>query len=195
MPGVCDKHFVFAVEGLGIGEYIKVIFLFCIFSQVGISMIYRIAGSYNVLLIITVTIMIGTTGILLDQFRFLIDNYKMDFIPGEISLEENIVILVAAFGVFLEHHRWLLNKVHPQGIPEDVDRFDQYVQEVGVYLILVAIFMEGADLSFLALNKFGLDFPCLKFAEVTVLFLANILALLICGSFGLRLFRHPIQHQ
>jgi uncharacterized membrane protein len=105
-------------------------------------------------------------------------------------MEENIIILIAAFGVFLEHRRWLLDRMYPDSMPESVDVFDRYSHDIGVFLILTAIFMESVNLLFLALNNWGIDFPGLKYAEITLLFAANLIAIATIGLFGSRLLRN-----
>ena len=120
-------------------------------------MFFRFAGSYFALVLITISVLIGVTGVMTNQIQFLITNIDLEFIPSEIGLEEEIVILIAAFGVFLEHRYWLLDRLYPDGIPADVKTFDQYTHEFGVFLILLAIFMEATDLGFLALNNWVLN--------------------------------------
>ncbi len=122
-----------------------------------------------------------------DQISFLITNHDLNFIPGEIGLEEGITILIATFGVFLEHRCWLLERLYPDGLPGAVEQFDDFAHDIGLYLILIAIVIEAHDILFLALNKWGLDFPGLKYTEITMLFASNLLALAIIVFFGWRL--------
>ena len=46
--------------------------------------------------------------------------------------------------------------------------------------------MESADLLFLALNSWGIEFVGLKYVEVAILFAANLLAVVTVALFGLR---------
>ena len=109
-------------------------------------MIYRLAGSRFTLLLINFSILIGTAGMVTMQVEFLTTNYQLNFIPAEVGIEENIAILIAAFGVFLEYRRWLLDRIYPDAIPDSVYQFDRYSRDIGVILILIAIFMESAGL-------------------------------------------------
>jgi len=79
-------------------------------------MFYRIAASRPTLYLITLCILIGAAGIMTDQVEFLINNYNLDFIPGEVELEANIAILIAAFGVFLERLGWLAERAGEIGV-------------------------------------------------------------------------------
>lgn len=153
-------------------------------------MIYRIAGHHYTLIIIALSIMTGIAGVMTEQVKFLIDNAHLNFIPGEIQLEGNIVILVAAFGVFLEHRGYLLEKMYPGGAPDTVGQFDDYSHHIGVMFILVAIAMEALDLLFLAFNKWGFTSPVLQFSEIAVLFVANVMAFAMLIHFGLKTLRH-----
>ena len=152
-------------------------------------MIYRLAGSRFTLLLITFSILIGTAGMVTNQVEILTTNYQLNFIPTEVEIEENIAILIAAFGVFLEYRRWLLDRIYPDAIPDSVDQFDRYSRDIGVVLILIAIFMESADLLFLALNSWDIEFAGLKYAEVALLFAANLVAIVTVALFGLRTLR------
>jgi hypothetical protein len=152
-------------------------------------MIYRLSGSNVTLLLITLSILVGAAGVMTDQVKFLLTSHSMDFIPTEVGLEENIAILIAGFGVFLEHRRWLLERIYPNGIPDPVDQFDRYAHDMGVLLILIAIFTEAADLLFLALNSWGFDMIWLKYFEISVLFAANILAVGAVATFGTKLMK------
>jgi len=152
-------------------------------------MIYRLSGSNFTLILITLSIIIGATGVMTDQVKFLLTSHSMNFIPAEVGMEENIAILIAGFGVFLEHRRWLLERIYPDGIPDTVDAFDRYAHDMGVLLILIAIFTEAADLLFLAFNSWGLDMNWLKYFEIGVLFAANILAVGTVATFGVKLLK------
>ena len=108
-------------------------------------MIYRLAGSQATLIAITLSILVGATGIVTEQLGFLTENLHMNFIPQEVGLEENIAILVAGFGVFLEHRRWLLDRndspwypsltLFRQKAPSDwtsvIDRVIEYLDSKG----------------------------------------------------------------
>ena len=152
-------------------------------------MIYRLAGSHFTLALITISILIGCAGVMTEQVVFLKSNYHMNFILDEIELETNIVILIAAFGIFLEYRHWLLERNYPDGIPEDIDKFDKNSHDISVLLILIAILAESVDLFFIALNHWGIAFTVLKYTEISILFFANITAIALIGIFGLRLLR------
>jgi len=152
-------------------------------------MIYRLAGSHFTLHLITLSILIGIIGIMTEQFEFLITNHHLNFIPAEVGMEDNISVLVASLGIFLESRRWLLDRIYPNTIPESIDQFDRYSQGIGVFLILIAIAIESADLFFLALNKWNIESAGLKYLEISVLSAANLLALTIVTLFGLRSIR------
>ncbi len=139
-------------------------------------MVYRLAASKSALFTFSFFILLGVAGIMTEQIRFLVDNHQMDFIPGEIDLEEDIAILLAAFGVFLEHRFWLLERVYPDGVPEPIREFDIYGQRFGIYLILIAVLIECLDMAFLAMNIWGLDNSGVKYLEICLLFAGNIVA-------------------
>jgi hypothetical protein len=149
-------------------------------------MIYRIAGSQNMVLFTSLAILFGTSGIMVEQFKFLAEHHHLNFIPGEVALEENIVILIACFGVFLEHRRYLLNKIYETNIPGFIEQFDQYSHNMGVMFIMIAILIEALDLCFLALNKYRIDFPGLKYFEILLLFVINIMASILLFIVGLK---------
>ena len=149
-------------------------------------MIYRLTGSHLTLQLISLSVLIGTAGIMTDQIKFLTTNHKLNFIAAEVSMEENIAILIAAFGVFLEYRHWLLDRKFPDGIPDAVHNFDRYAHDVGVTLILIAIFIEATSLFFLAFSSWGVEFSGLKYLEVAMIFVANISAVLIISRFGIR---------
>ena len=152
-------------------------------------MIYRFSASPLALILITLSILIGSAGIMTDQVRFLLANHNLNFLPDEIGMESNIVILIAGFGVFLEHRRWLLERIYPDGIPEPVDLFDKYSHDIGVLLILIAILMESADILFLAFNTWGLEMTWLKYVEISTLFFMNIVAVCVVAVFGFKLVK------
>lgn len=156
-------------------------------------MLYRAAGNQYTLLFITFSILLGTAGIMTKQIHFLTDNFGLDFIPAEINLEENIAILVAAFGVFLEHRSYLLVKIYPEGIPENIKKFDVYSHNIGVMFIFVAIFVVALDLFFLALNTWGIEFPALKYWEITILFCINGMTALMFVMFFLKACREAVR--
>ncbi len=150
-------------------------------------MIYRIAGSHLTLGCITLSILLGTCGIMTQQVEFLIENHHLNFIPAEIVLEDDIAILIAAFGVFLEHRGYLLKKVYPDGAPYTIERFDVYAHDFGVMLILIAILIVALDLAFLAFSTWGITFASLKYIEILALFAANVLVTIMMLVFTYRL--------
>jgi len=151
-------------------------------------MIYRIAGSHYTLLIVTLGILLGSAGIMTSQIEFLIENHHLNFIPREVELEDNIALLLAAFGVFVEHRRYLLNIIYEDAIPERIDMFDQYSHNIGVLFILVAVLLVALDLLFLAFNTWGIIFPALKFIEILILFLINLMGFGMLITFGAKSF-------
>jgi len=153
-------------------------------------MLYRIAASRLTLHLITICILVGAAGILTDQVEFLLANYQLDFIPGEVELEANIAILIAAFGVFLERLGWLSEWAVAMGMEAFAsDALNRDAHDVGNALILIAIFMEAVNLLVLALDTWGLASPGMKFVEVGLLFAANVFAMIVSGLFGLRALR------
>jgi hypothetical protein len=152
-------------------------------------MIYRIAGSHFALIFITLGIMTVSAGLMTEQIEYLASNYGLDFIPNEIAMEGNIVILIACFGVFLEHRHYLLEKIYQDRIPEAVDRFDRYSHHVGVMFIMVAILIEFLDLLFVSMNSWGISGSWFKFIEIAVLFSANLLTFTMLVIFGLWSFK------
>jgi len=140
---------------------------------------YKISCSVSVLIVMAVGVLIGVSGIMSEQVEFLLHNYKINFVPTEISLEEDIVVLVAAFGVFLEHRCYLINKAYPIDIPKSVELIDKYSHKIGIFLILLAVFMEMIDLLFLAVNNWGMSFLTLNFIEVSILFSLNVIVSII----------------
>lgn len=149
-------------------------------------MIYRIAGGHMTLVFITICILLGSAGIMTEQIQFLAANHHLNFIPTEVSLEENIAILIAAFGVFLEHRCYLLRRIYPDGIPDTVEQFDQYSHNIGVMFILVAIVIVAIDLLFLALDTWGINLSVLKYVEISILFSINLIAALMLVVFGFK---------
>lgn len=132
----------------------------------------------------TAAIIIGLSGIMTDQLRFLFENHHMNFIPTEIELEESVAILVASFGAFLEYRRWLLEKVYEGNIPRDIEAFTRDSYDTGILMILLAVSMESINLFFLALNTWGLGFPGLKYLEICIMFFLNLTALFLAIHFG-----------
>ncbi|MGB0681138.1 MAG: hypothetical protein ACPGOV_00425 [Magnetovibrionaceae bacterium] len=149
-------------------------------------MFYRLAGSHRGLLLITLIILIGLTGMMSDQIRFLAENHHMNFIPGEVEVEAGINVLIAAFGVFLEHRNWLLSQIYGDQVPKVVADYDQYCLDTGVLFIILAILIECADVLFLAANNWGLDGPAISYAEIAVLFVCNLGLLVAVLRFFLR---------
>ena len=74
----------------------------------------------------------------------------------------------------------------PDGIPDAVHNFDRYAHDVGVILILIAVFIEAASLFFLALNGWGVESAGRKYAEVAMLLTANVSAVLMIARFEFR---------
>jgi hypothetical protein len=152
-------------------------------------MMYRLAASRSALVLFIVVIFLGVAGIMTEQISFLLASHQLDFVPAEISMEEDIAILLAAFGVFLEHRFWLLDKIYPNGVPEPAKKFDLYAQHVGILLIMIAVFIECFDMLFLAFNTWGFSNAGLKYLEVTFLFVCNTVAVLSLVKFGHETFR------
>lgn len=136
-------------------------------------MVYRLFGNHFALIFVTLGIMVVGAGAMTEQVTFLAAHLETDFIPSEVEMEGNIVILLACFGVFLEHRRYLLAKIYPDGLPEPVKRFDNSSHHIGVMFILVAIVTEFLDLLFLALNSWGFVSAGIRFAEIATLFTIN----------------------
>ncbi|MGB0670638.1 MAG: hypothetical protein ACPGNT_04025 [Rhodospirillales bacterium] len=149
-------------------------------------MFYRLAGSHLGLLLMTAIILVGFAGMMTDQLRFLIENAHLNFIPEEISLEEDINVLIAAFGVFLEHRGWLLGRIYGEAIPLRLQAYDRYCHDTGVLYIVMAILLECADVLFLAANNWGLDGAGMKYAEIATLFVCNLAIAAAVLDFGRR---------
>lgn len=152
-------------------------------------MVYRCLGHYFTLVLVTLGVMIVDAGIMKEQITFLIGHIETNFIPTEVEMEGNIVILLACFGVFLEHRHYLLEKVYPNGLPESVDQLDRSSHHVGVMFIFIAILTELLNLLFLTLNSWGVVSTGLKFAEISVLFSINAAAFLYLGAFAVRILK------
>ncbi len=110
----------------------------------------------------------------------------MNFIPAEVNLEDDIAILLAAYGVFLEHRRYLLDMIYKDGLPPAIEAFDDYSHQFGVLMILVAVLLVALDLLFLALSTWGITFLSLKYLEISLLFLINLLAFAMLANYGRR---------
>lgn len=136
-------------------------------------MIYRWFGNHFTLVFLTLGIMVVGAGTMTEQITFLSAHLDTNFIPTEVEMEGNIVILLACFGVFLEHRRYLLAKIYPDGLPEPVQRFDHASHHIGVMFILIAIVTEFLDLLFLALNSWGFVSSAVQFTEIATLFAIN----------------------
>lgn len=136
-------------------------------------MIYRLFGNHFALVILTLGIMVVGAGAMTEQVRYLTAHIETNFIPAEVAMEGNIVILLACFGVFLEHRRYLLAKIYPNGLPDSVEQFDRSSHHVGVMFILIAIVTEFLDLFFLALNSWGFVSTGIQVAEIATLFVIN----------------------
>lgn len=136
-------------------------------------MVYRIFGNHFTLVFVTLGIMVVGAGAMTEQVTYLAAHLESDFIPAEVQMEGNIVILLACFGVFLEHRRYLLAKIYPDGLPDAVERFDRSSHHIGVMFILIAIITEFLDLLFLALNSWGFVSAGIRFAEIATLFAIN----------------------
>ena len=107
-------------------------------------MFYRWFGDLFTPVFVTLGIMVVDAGAMTEQIVFLIAYLETDFIPAEVEMEGNIVILFACFGVFLEHRRYLLDKIYPDGLPGSVEQFDHASHHIGVMCILVAIVADGS---------------------------------------------------
>ena len=136
-------------------------------------MFYRWFGNHFTLVFVTLEIMVVGAGAMREQIVFLIAHLETNFIPAEVEMEGNIVILLACFGMFLGHRRYLLDKIYPDGLPESVEQFDHASHHFGVMFILVAIVVEFLDLFFLALNSWGIVLPTVQFVEIAMLFAIN----------------------
>jgi len=135
--------------------------------------IYRLFGNHFALVFVTLGIMVVGAGAMTEQITFLAAHLDTNFIPSEVQMEGNIVILLACFGVFLEHRRYLLAKIYPNGLPDSVEQFDESSHHIGVMFILIAIITEFLDLFFLALNSWGVVSTRVQFAEIATLFAIN----------------------
>ena len=151
--------------------------------------IYRVFGNHFALVFVTLGIMFVGAGTMTEQVRFLAAHLQTDFIPSEVEMEGNIVILLACFGVFLEHRRYLLAKIYPDGLPDAVDRFDRSSHHIGVMFILIAIITEFLDLLFLTLNSWGFVSTGIRFAEIATLFAINATTFVCLAVFILWVFR------
>lgn len=158
-------------------------------------MIYRWFGSHFTVVVFTLGIMIVGAGIMTEQVLYLTAHLETNFIPAEVEMEGNIVILIACFGVFLEHRRYLLDQVYPHGLPESVKRFDRTSHKIGVMFILVAILTEFLDLFFLALNSWGFVSPTVQFVEIATLFTVNAATFMGLAIFLLWVLRERPRHQ
>jgi len=96
------------------------------------SVFYRWFGNHFTLVFVTLGIMVVGAGAMTEQIVFLTAHLETNFIPAEVEMEGNIVILLACFGVFLGHRRYLLDKIYPDGLPESVEQFDHASHHVGV---------------------------------------------------------------
>lgn len=116
---------------------------------------------------------IATLGLFFAQLQFLAENHHMEFVPGEIGLEEKITILAAAYGFFLEHLGWAAKRLYDDVIPDAVQDLCAMAERLGIWMILIAVTMEVVDLAFLSLNHWFDVSPELKYAEVCVMFAMN----------------------
>jgi hypothetical protein len=145
--------------------------------------IYRLFGSHFALVILTLGIMVVGAGTMTDQIRYLSAHLETNFIPSEIAMEGNIVILLACFGVFLEHRGYLLAKIYPNGVPESVEQFDRASHHIGVMFILIAIVTEFLDLFFLALHSWGVASTGAQVVEIATLFVINVVTFVCLALF------------
>lgn len=152
-------------------------------------MVYRIFGNHFTLVFVTLGIMVVGAGAMTEQVTYLAAHLETNFIPSEVEMEGNIVILLACFGVFLEHRRYLLAKIYPDGLPDAVERFDRSSHHIGVMFILIAIITEFLDLLFLALNSWGFVSPGIRFAEIATLFAINAATFVCLAIFILWVLR------
>lgn len=148
--------------------------------------------SKSLLLFFSLFIIIGTLGIITDQVDFLLKHYQLNFVPGEISLEENIAILLAAFGAFLELRPSVTEHLYENSPPAIEIAINDIAQLYGVYIILLAISIECIDLGILALETWSLNYPILKFIEIFILFSLNLVAVILLIKFFVKILR-PIK--
>lgn len=147
-------------------------------------MLYRCFGNPFTIILLTFGIMTVGAGTMTDQVAYLMAHLETNFVPDEVKMEGSIVILLACFGVFLEHRRNLLEKIYPDGLPDDVDRFDRESHHIGVMFIMVAILTEFLDLLFLALNSWGFVSSSLQFIEIGTLFAINAVTFVCLAVFA-----------
>lgn len=157
-------------------------------------MLYRIFGNHLTLVILTLGIMVVGAGAMTEQIRYLAAHLETNFIPAEIEMEGNIVILLACFGVFLEHRGYLLAKIYPNGVPDPVAQFDRSSHHVGVMFILIAIVTEFLDLFFLALNSWGFVSTAFQITEIATLFVINAATFVCLAVFILWVLRERPRH-
>ncbi|MBO6520569.1 MAG: hypothetical protein JJ900_08515 [Rhodospirillales bacterium] len=142
-------------------------------------MLYALTINPWIIILAGAGIIFGAVGIGVLQFQFLMENMHMNFVPGEVNLEEDIAIVVAAFGVFLDNRRWLVRGRYGDNVPDHEQTFSELCQKFGVGLILMGIFIEVVDLGFLALDNFGFTLPMIRYSEVGFMFLLNLGAIFI----------------
>ncbi|MGB0631597.1 MAG: hypothetical protein ACPGRZ_12975, partial [Alphaproteobacteria bacterium] len=157
--------------------------------------LYRCFGNHYTLVVVALGVMLVSAGTMTDQVEYLSAHIETNFIPEEVAMEGSIVILLACFGVFLEHRRYLLHKIHPEGIPEAVQRFDRSSHHIGVMFIMIAILTEFLDLLFLALNSWGFTSKGVNFAEIAALFAINCVTFLCLAAFVVWVVRERPRQQ
>ncbi|RED48653.1 hypothetical protein [Aestuariispira insulae] len=150
-------------------------------------MLYKTVSSPAFLILISFGVLFGAVSVLDEQLDFLLSNYHMNFMPHEISLENEIVILIATFGVMLEHRYWIIEKIHGSAIPEKERQLDSGIQRDGVALILVAVMLELTASTFSGINFWINDASLLKYVEILVLLIFNAIAVLLIFRFLLRM--------
>lgn len=142
-----------------------------------------------VLFLSSIGILIGIIGICALQVDYLINNYNLSFIPGEVQLEENIAIVIAAFGVFLDNRHRLVRAVYGENPSGREVRLSALCKEYGFSLVLLGVFIEIVDLCFLAMNSFGIVTALVEYAELSLLFFLNIFALALVARFAVGVAR------
>lgn len=135
------------------------------------------------LTIFTFFIIVGTSGIMTEQVYFLMDNYNLNFILSEVKLEEDIAILLASYGAFLECRPWISEYLCKNKIDQLSEKLNFECQKYGIFFILLAVFIECFDLALMAFETWNFHFPFLKFIEIVILLLLNILSTLLMIKF------------
>lgn len=158
-------------------------------------MIYTIILSPWFLLTSSALVLVTTLGLFGFQLDFLVTHYQMDFVPGEIGLEEKITILAAAYGFFLEHLGWAAKRRFPENVPPATSDLCEMSERTGIWMILLAVTMEVIDLGFVSANQWFSPGPEIKFAEVMLMFVLNGVFLFFLADFFRNVLSHPGHRQ